>query len=152
MGRLKDLRKIIDEELKDMDPNKKVSAIAHLYGVSLSATLIARRRHENSELAAMAGMLHDIAAYKTGSYDDHAHRGAKMAEDLLKDHALTNEEETKMIVSAIYHHDDKLVVDGPFDEVLKDADVMHHVFNDLDKPVKDKEKARYEALCKEFGL
>jgi 5'-deoxynucleotidase YfbR-like HD superfamily hydrolase len=152
MGRLKELRRIIDEELSDMDPKKKTSAIAHLYGVSLSATLIATHRHENSELASMAGMLHDIAAYKTGSYDDHAHRGAKMAKELLESHQLTDEKETALIVSAVYHHDDKLVVDAPFDEVLKDADVMHHVFNDLDKPVKDKEKARYEALCKEFGL
>lgn len=33
--------------------------------------------------------------------------------------------------SAIYHHDDKLAVDGPMDEVLKDADVIHHCMNDI---------------------
>ena len=37
-------------------------------------------------------------------------------------------------------------------EILKDADVMDHVFKDLDKPVKAKEQARYEALCEEFQL
>ena len=51
-----------------------------------------------------------------------------------------------------YHHDDKLVKDEPLDEVLKDADVMHHTFNDLAKPVKEKELARYLALRQEFGL
>ena len=42
--------------------------------------------------------------------------------------------------------------DGPMDEVLKDADVIHHCMNDLSKAVKDKEKERFAALCKEFGM
>ena len=37
-------------------------------------------------------------------------------------------------------------------EVLKDADVVHHTMNDMDKPVKEKERARYRALRQEFGL
>jgi hypothetical protein len=44
------------------------------------------------------------------------------------------------------------VKDEPLDEVLKDADVMHHTFNDLAKPVKEKELARYLELRQEFGL
>lgn len=152
MGRLKTLKGIIEEELKEMDPAKKTAAMAHLYGVSLQATIIARHRGENSELLAMAGMLHDIAAYKTGSYEDHAHKGANIAKEILKQHQLTNSEETKLIVEAIAHHDDKDRKDSAFDEVLKDADVMDHVFKDLDKPVKAKEQARYKALCEEFQL
>ena len=38
------------------------------------------------------------------------------------------------------------------DELLKDADVIHHCMNDVSKAVKDWEKARYERLCEEFGL
>ena len=51
-----------------------------------------------------------------------------------------------------YHHDDKLVVDADFDEVLKDADVISHCLNDPSKPVKEKEKARFEKLCEEFQM
>ena len=29
----------------------------------------------------MAAMLHDLHAYKTGSYDDHAHKGAELAKE-----------------------------------------------------------------------
>ena len=36
--------------------------------------------------------------------------------------------------------------------MLKDADVIHHCMNDLSKAVKDKEKARFAALCEEFGM
>ena len=100
----------------------------------------------------MAAMLHDLHAYKTGSYDDHAHLGADLAREILNDLTLTDQAETDMICSAIYHHDDKLVVDSPMDEVLTDADVIHHCMNDLSKEIKDKEKARFESLCKEFGM
>ncbi len=153
MSRLKELRKYVDAELLRMENKEKmVSAVAHLYGVSLAATMIAKKRGEDPELASMAAMLHDMHAYKTGSYEDHAHKGAELAREILTELELTSSEETDVICSAIYHHDDKLVVDAPMDEVLKDADVIHHCMNDLSKAVKDKEKERYQALCKEFNM
>lgn len=153
MSRLKELRRYVDTELNRMeDADKRISAVNHLYGVSLAATMIAKKRGMDPEIAAMAAMMHDLAAYKSGSYDDHAHKGAELARGILAELALTDEQETEMICSAIYHHDDKLIVDGPMDEVLKDADVIHHCMNDLSKSVKDKEKARFEALCREFGM
>ena len=57
-----------------------------------------------------------------------------------------------MICSAIYNHDDKLEIHSPMDEVLKDADVIHHCMNDLSKPIKEKEQARFHKLCEEFGM
>ncbi len=153
MSRLKELRRYVDEELNRMeDADKRISAVNHLYGVSLAATMIAKKRGMDPEIAAMAAMMHDLAAYKSGSYDDHAHKGAELARGILAELAMTDEQETEMICSAIYHHDDKLIVDGPMDEVLKDADVIHHCMDDLSKSVKDKEKARFEALCREFGM
>ena len=153
MGRLKELRKYVDAEINRMEnADKRTGAIAHLYGVSLAATIIAQKRGLDAELLSMAAMLHDLHAYKTGSYDDHAHTGADLAREILGELGLTNEEETDLICSAIYHHDDKLVVDSPMDEALKDADVIHHCMNDLSKAIKEKEQARYTALCQEFAL
>ena len=91
-------------------------------------------------------------AYKTGSYDDHAHLGADLARKILGKLELTTPEETDIICSAIYHHDDKAAIDSPMDELLKDADVIDHCFKDASKPVKEKEQKRYDALCKELGL
>ena len=153
MSRLKELRKIVDAELNKMeDADKRISAAAHLYGVSLAATIIAKKRGLDHELASMSAMLHDLHAYKTGSYDDHAHKGAELAREILGELALTSDTETEIICSAIYHHDDKLAIDSPIDEVLKDADVIHHCMNDLSKAVKNKEKARFDSLCREFGM
>ncbi|SCY69446.1 HD domain-containing protein [Lachnospiraceae bacterium XBB2008] len=131
---------------------KRTSAIAHLYGVSLAATMIAKKRGLDPELASMAAMLHDLHAYKTGSYDDHTHKGAELARRILGKLELTDETETDMICSAIYHHDDKLVTDDPMDEVLKDADVIHHCMSDVSKDIKEKEQERYYKLCQEFGM
>ena len=153
MSRVKDLQKQVHKVLKNMDDNqKRASAVAHLHGVSLAAVMIAKKRGEDPELAAMAGLLHDLYAYKSGSYDDHAQKGAEYARELLTKMELTTEEETEVIYSAIQHHDTKDKIDAPMDEVLKDADVIHHSLGDPTKDVKPHEKARYDKLCEEFGF
>jgi predicted hydrolase (HD superfamily) len=153
MKRLQDLKKYVDLELDKLeDTDKRNSGIVHLYGVSQAITVIAKKRGLDIELAYMAALLHDLYAYKNGSYDDHAHKGAELARQILGELGLTDDSETETICSAIYHHDDKLVIDSPMDEVLKDADVIHHCMNDLSKDVKEKEKARFEKLCDEFGM
>lgn len=153
MGRLKDLRIYVENELNKMENvDRRNSAIVHLYGVSLAATILAKKRGQDPELASMAAMLHDLHAYKTGSYDDHAHKGAELAREILSELKLTDPEETDLICSAIYHHDDKLLTDGPMDELLKDADVIHHCMNDLSKTIKEKEKVRFANLCAEFNM
>ena len=153
MSRLKKLRKYVDKEINKMDDVKKrTGAINHLYGVSLASTMIAKKRGFDPELAAMAAMLHDLHAYKSGSYDDHAHKGSELARSILDELQLTDEIETDTICSMIYHHDDKLSVDSPMDEVLKDADVIHHCLNDPSKEIKEKEQKRFHDLCEEFGM
>ena len=153
MGRLKELRRYVDSKLNEMsEEDKRNSAIVHLYGVSIVATMIAKKRGLDPEIVSMAAMLHDLYAYENDSYDDHAHKGADLARQILGELKLTTDEETEMICSAIYHHDDKLVVDSPMDEVLKDADVIHHCMNDLSKPIKEKERERFDKLCAEFGM
>lgn len=153
MGRLKEVRKYVNKQLGKMeDMDDALKAAGHLYGVSMSAQLLAQKRGENAELAGIAGLLHDLYAYESGSYEDHAHKGADLAREILGKLDVTTPEETDMICSAIYHHDDKGSVDGHMDEILKDADAMHHIYNDLSKEVKEKEAARYEKLKAELGI
>ena len=153
MSRVKDLQKYVHKILKGMDDNqKRAAAIAHLHGVSLAAVMIAKKRNENAELAAMAGLLHDLYAYKSGSYENHARKGADYARKVLDELELTSAEETDIICSAIWHHDSKDETDGPMDEVLKDADVIHHSLGDPTKEVKAHEQERYGKLCEEFGF
>lgn len=153
MSRIKDLQKYVHEVLKCVDGNqKRAAAVAHLHGVSLAAVMIAKKRGEDPELAAMAGLLHDLYAYKSGSYEDHAKLGAVLAEKVLKELGITTKEETDRICAAIAHHDSKDRTDAPLDEVLKDADVIHHSLGDPTKEIKAHEAERYEKLCGEFGF
>ena len=153
MERLRELRTHINYELEMIpDPQTRTSAIAHLYGVSLAAVMLAKKRGLDPELAAMAAMLHDLAAYRSGSYEDHARRGAVLAREILEGLKLTDSRETDLICSAIRRHDGKQATDRPMDEVLKDADVVHHSLNDPAKPVKEKEKVRFDRLCLEFDF
>lgn len=153
MSRIKDLQKYIHKVLKGMDDNqKRAAAVAHLHGVSLAAVMIAKKRGENAELAAMAGLLHDLYAYKSGSYDDHAHKGAEYVRKVLDELGITSADETDIICSAIWHHDSKAEVDSPMDEILKDADVIHHSLGDPTKEIKPHELARYNRLCIEFDF
>lgn len=153
MGRLKEVRKYVNKQLAKMaDQDDALKAAGHLYGVSMSAQLLAQKRGENAELAGIAGLMHDLYAYESGSYEDHAHKGAELARQILAKLDITTSGETDIIYSAIYHHDDKGSVDEPMDEILKDADAMHHIYNDLSKEVKEKEAARYDRLRAELGL
>ena len=56
--------------------------------------------------------------YDKMKHEDHAHKGAELAREILSELKLTSGEETEMICSAIYHHDDKLTKDAAFDELL----------------------------------
>ncbi len=150
MSRIKDLQKNVFKVLAETAEPMK--AMAHLHGVSLAAVMIARRRGQDPELAAMAGLLHDLWAYRSGSYDNHAHLGADYARKVLGKMELTTSDETESICDAIWHHDDKASIDSPFAEVLKDADVIDHCLTDPAKEIKEKERSRYEKLCREFGL
>ena len=153
MIRIKDLQKQVHRVLEKMeDEDKRRKAISHLHGVALAAAVLAKVRGENAELATMAGLLHDLYAYRSGSYDDHAHLGADYARKLLEKLAITTPEETDVVYSAIWHHDSKAEVDGPMDEILKDADVIDHSLSDPTKEVKPHEAARYAKLCEELGL
>ena len=153
MSRIRELQKQVHKVLEKMeDGDKRAKAIAHLHGVALAAAVLAKKRGENAELATMAGLLHDLYAYKSGSYDDHAHLGADYARKLLEKLAITTLEETDVVCSAIWHHDSKAEVDGPMDEILKDADVIDHSLSDPTKEVKAHEVARYAKLCEDLGL
>lgn len=153
MNRIERVREIVDNTLLHMaDVVERRCAYLHLYGVAQACALIAQKRGENVELAVVAGMLHDISAYATMDSADHAHKGAGMAEEIMKSLNVFTEEEIKIVCDAIYNHSDKGMIHTSFDEILKDADVMQHCLYNPLFPVKEQEKVHWEKLKVEFGL
>ena len=98
--------------------------LAHLKGTARICAELAEKQGENPELCYIAGFLHDMMLYLTGSTINHAHRSAAWAENTLRLLGCFEEEEIRIIHGAIYLHSDKTVVHGPMAEILKKADLL----------------------------
>ncbi len=153
MDRIEKVREVVDEILLNMtNDEERRCAYLHLYGVSQACALLALKRKENTELAIIAGMLHDIYSYAKMDSKDHAHKGAEMARSILDSLHLFEEHETNLICTAIYHHGDKSMIHTSFDEILKDADVMQHIlYNPFFERGQQKQR-RFYSLEDEFHL
>ncbi|MCL2665305.1 MAG: HD domain-containing protein [Defluviitaleaceae bacterium] len=149
-GRLEILRIEINKLIKKNQPDC-YGFFVHLYGVSHFCSLLAMRRGLDPEIAAACGMLHDIYQVTAGEIEKHAAKGAGQAEKILADLNLFDELETETIVTAVSRHSKKKSVHGDYDELLKDADVMHHCLYDTSFPVNKKEKVRFNKTLQELG-
>lgn len=97
-------------------------------------------------------MLHDIYSYANMDSQDHAHKGAVMARNIIDSLNMFSEDEKELICTAIYNHSDKSVVHDSLDEILKDADVMQHVLYNPLLDIKQHEQKRFSSLQNEFDL
>jgi hypothetical protein len=154
MNRLEKLREKVDALLAQQpDPIERRCGFVHLYGVSDTCVLLADRRGFDAELAATAGMLHDLSTYETGDSTDHAHHSALRAQELLAEMGDYSPEEISMVAGAIRVHSVKDRVDGPFAELLKDADMLQHCLHNPFLRARLKETpARLSAMLAELGI
>lgn len=153
MERIEKVREVVDEILLNMSKDEaRRHAYLHLYGVSQACALISLKRNENVELSLIAGMLHDIYTYANLDSQDHAHKGAEMARNILNSLSIFNDDEINLICTAIYNHSHKSMTHGPIDEILKDADVMQHVLYNPSFDIKQHEQKRFNLLRIEFDL
>jgi len=151
-NRLEVLRNDIDRLIYTKQPEYSRYFIDHLYGVSKFCVFIAMKRGLDPEIAATCGILHDIYQVTAGTTQNHAIEGAVIAEQMLKATKQYSDEEIKVITGAISKHNKKRKIHGPYEEALKDADVLDHCFYNPIYPVLEKEINRYNSLVEEFGL
>jgi HD superfamily phosphodiesterase len=153
MNRLGLVRQEVDTILLGLtsDENRRCGFV-HLYGTALTATWLAARRGLDSELAAVAGMLHDLTNYTAGESPDHAHRSSEAASLLLETLGLFSRDEIAEVTRTIARHSDKAPVGTSMDELLKDADVFHHWLYNPSLPPQASHAARREKLERELGV
>lgn len=128
------------------------NAYIHTYGVAQACSLIAVRRGFNAELAYISGLLHDIYAYKTGSYLCHSQSGAEMARPVLRDAKVFTDDEQNLILSAIFHHASKEHIHDDYDEILKDADILQPFLNDESQKIFYLNAQRLANILKELNI
>lgn len=153
MDRLELVREQISAVMDRMaDPYERQCARAHTYGVSELCVLLAVKRGEERELAAAAGLLHDVYAFSTGIRINHAAEGAVMAQEILERTEAFSSQEVEQICQAIARHSMKRMRHTAFDEILKDADVWQHCLYDAAFQMEKWQRIRYEGLKREFGF
>jgi len=113
-------------------------------------SLLALKRNLNQELAMTSGMLHDIYRVTDNIAENHDVLGAKKATEILKALNLYSDKEISTITTAISRHCDKSATHEPYDEILKDADVLSHCFYNPNFSVSDGEIERYRKLLAEL--
>jgi len=151
MNRLERLRFEVDKLIFKKQAYNARYFISHLYGVSRFCTLLAIKRGLDAEIAATSGMLHDIYQITAGTTENHAIEGAVIAGKMLKATKQYSAKEISIITTAISRHSKKRKIHEPYDELLKDADVMDHSFCNTAYPVIEKDIVRYNNLLEEFG-
>ena len=153
MNRIEHLKKRINAIIESLhDEGIRSKAYIHSYGVAQAAALLAVKRGLNPELASIAGILHDIYAYQTGSYENHDEKGAELAREILTDMDLFSSDEIEIVSSAIFHHDDRQGTHSLYDEILKDADILQPYFYQLIEPVSLPAKKRLSGMFMELNL
>lgn len=152
MDRLPALRAEVDALLDaQADEALRHEGWLHLNAVSQAAALLAAKRGLNMDLCAAAGLLHDIYSFRTGLEREHAAHGAWEAAGLLQRSGFCPED-AGVVCRAIERHSDKAAVDGPFEECLKDADVLAHWLSEPGKGFEPPKVARIRAAMDELGL
>src|SRR3989344_2242890 len=157
----------IETILKSKRPDKdrswgKVFELKHASAVAQIGRILAQKRGLNVDLAAIICTMHDIHVFTTGRVTDHAHKSAVLAKKLLRRTKRFKEQEIKLIAKAIHNHSDKHIVSkSPYDELVKDADVLDCGLYDgvHDAYIYEKSKAtcrtyfkRIKAVRKELGM
>lgn len=154
MDRLEYIRGFVDREINKLrNDDLKKFAYIHTYGVAQLATMLAKAREADVELATIAAMLHDISLYvENCPHSVHAKHSAEYAKTLLTKTKLFTEEEITIVYNVIASHSDKLTrTDGKISEILKDADVLQHYLYNVNIPTNEKDKVRLYYLLETFN-
>ncbi|MFZ6028348.1 MAG: HD domain-containing protein [Chloroflexota bacterium] len=156
--RLERLRQQVDAIIPTQpDAEQRRCGYVHLYGVSATCVLLAHKRGLNVEICAAMGMLHDIWSYgpnfslEKGPNPAHGSLGIPEARRVLQACDFSPGE-VETICTAIGRHSAKSEVHGPFDELLKDADVFqHYLYNPALNPCRQSD-TRLSGILNEFGI
>ena len=131
-------------------PTERMQASAHLFGTARMAVLIAKRRGLDEDLAYLTGLLHDLWRFMTGISFEHGPNGAGLAGSLLDSTGQFTKSEREAICGAIYFHSEKGRRHLPFDELLKDADILDRMLGEPDEKMAGADAERAQRLTQEF--
>ncbi len=100
--------------------------IQYVYAESLS---LAQKHHADTEIVALAALLHDIALIRqVGDRKEHHRNGAIMAENMLRAHGC-DEATVQRVAACILHHRSCREAENIEERCVADADILAHFDN-----------------------
>ncbi len=128
VNRLEKIRQRVDCILWALEDKEAARCgFVHLYGVAQTAVLLAGRRGLEPSMCGVAGMLHDLSSYMTGTSENHARLSALRAKAIMQETSAFTLDEINAVCCAIEEHSDKENTGtSPLCETLKDADLLQH--------------------------
>ncbi|MEF3353192.1 CHAP domain-containing protein [Paenibacillus sp. GYB006] len=125
---------------------------SQLSGVSNFASMLAIRRGQDPEKAAIAGLLHNYYFVKTGVKTFPGHNSADAVRPILRSSELFSDEEMSIILRSIFYQDDRQRSHGPYEEILKDAILLQMYFHNTDRHVPTTDIHRLQNVLRELGM
>lgn len=133
----------------------------HILGVVKLATLLANKRGLNPEIVTITMIFHDHGRVLTGVWEGHDEISPPLAKRLLQRIGGFSADEIDQIVRLIRTHRQKNEVGDPYEECIRDADVLDIYLGGSAgwtrevEPLSEyisKNRRRLEALSKELGI
>jgi uncharacterized protein len=117
---------LLTSDLPDLKRDSSICwELKHQASTLQFAKVLAMRRGLAVDLCAVGLMLHDVYSIIHGSYENHAHLGAPLAIDILREIGGFSEEELSRVWCIIYNHSDKHIrSQDPYEEIGKDVDIL----------------------------
>ncbi|WP_440118955.1 CHAP domain-containing protein [Paenibacillus sp. QZ-Y1] len=152
-NRLDTVRALVHEMLLVTENiSKKEEAWVILFGVSCIASLLAKRREQDSEISSIAGLLHGFYFYKTGIKTFPGPNSADTVRPILRSLQIFTDEELSIILRSIFYQEDNHRVHGPYEEIIKDAILVQMYFQNPNNHFSEIEINRLQKVFVELGI
>lgn len=125
----------------------KQKAYFHSIQVAQIMMMLSKERHLDLELSAIIGLFHDYAQFIRLSSFNHAKYSSEMVLEILQQYAF-DDEEIKIITTAILNHSDKDITHDAYSEMVKDADLLVKYYDDPSTIFKPYEEERIKKYIK----
>ncbi|PRA08002.1 MULTISPECIES: CHAP domain-containing protein [unclassified Paenibacillus] len=142
---------LVHEILLKESVNKE-GMLDYLNGVSNFASMLAMKRVQDSEISAIAGLLHGFYFNKTGIEDFPGPNSADAVRPILLSAEIFTTDELSIILKSIFYQEDTHLVHGPYEEIIKDAILFQMYFQNPGRSLSKIEISRLENVFNEFGI
>jgi hypothetical protein len=151
--RLESIRILVNEMLINLDSSvNKQEASVQLYGVSSFASMLAMKRGLDTEIASITGMLHNYYFYKTGVCYFSGINSAETVRPIIRDLKIFSKDEQLVILRVIFYQNQLGQVHGPYDEIIKDAIILHKFFQNPDQTLSPLDVKRLLNVLSELSI